>query len=526
MAIHLPRRASLAWCIAAVALLAACNDSSKLPPAVPEAAAPETWLISNVQIMDGTGGPAVPGSVRILVDRITATGQLSPLDGEQVIDGLGRTLAPGFIDTHSHTDWQIFEQPGALSVVSQGITTIIVGQDGGSHLPLQGWFEQLRASPAAVNIASYAGHGSIRSEIMGDDYRRPATEAEVEAMGALLQRELDAGALGLGTGLEYDPGIYSDPSEVLALAHIAAANQGRYISHMRSEDRYFAEALLEIIEIGRQTGMPVQISHFKLAKKSLWGSASEVLKQLDAARAEGINITADIYPYEYWPSDLTVLLPERDFSDRAAFEFALTEIAPPETMHLSQFDAQPEYVGKSITEIAELRDTDAVTAYMQLVAESQAWGEQTGDPGDAIIARSMTEADIKVLFSWPHTNLCTDGALTDLHPRGAGSFTRVLGRYVREGSLMPLTDAVHKMTGLTASHMGISDRGVIAPGAAADLVLFDPESVIDNASPGDSQALSGGIISVWVNGTKIYQEGKVTGSHPGRVITRASTPEA
>jgi N-acyl-D-amino-acid deacylase len=488
-----------------------------------EGVVPASWLMTNVRIIDGSGSAPYSGAVRIEGAKITDTGNLTPLQGEKVIDGQGRILAPGFIDTHSHADRGLFEQREALAAVSQGITTIIVGQDGGSQLPLASFFERYQASPSTVNVASYAGHGAIRAEVMGEDYRRPATEAEINAMGLLLQQELDAGALGLGAGLEYDPGIYSESAEVIALAKIAAASNGRYISHMRSEDRALLSAIEEIIEIGRQTGMPVQISHFKLAMISLWGTAADVLARLDAARAEGINITADIYPYEFWQSGLTVLLPERDFNDRTAFEFALTELAPPETMYLSLFEPQPEYVGKSISDVAHLRNVDPTTAYMQLVAESEAWSAESGEPSASIIAKSMHIDDIKTLFGWAHTNLCTDGALVDLHPRGAGSFTRVLGRYVRVDGLMPLELAVHKMTGLAALHMGLTDRGLIRPGSFADLVLFDPETVIDNATPDQPDALSTGILGVWVNGTPVYRDGEATGQYPGAVIKRPGT---
>ncbi|MDT8321301.1 MAG: amidohydrolase family protein, partial [Xanthomonadales bacterium] len=432
----------------------------------------------------------------------------------------------GFIDTHSHADGALNEQPEALAAVSQGITTVVVGQDGWSNFPLADYFEQREAEPAAVNLASFAGHGRLRAEVMGDDYKRIANMDEVLQMADLLQLELDAGALGLGSGLEYDPGIYADRSEVLHLAWVAAENQSRYISHLRSEDRNFEDAVDEIIEIGRRTRMPVQISHIKLAMKRLWGTAPELLAKLDAARADGIDISADIYPYEFWQSDLSVILPERDFTDREAVEFALDQIAPPDGMWLSRFEPEPDYVGKTLSEIAELRDVDPATAYMQLIAESHAWSEEhgessgLGDGADAIIATSMREEDIRLLLAWPHTNVCTDGALDDRHPRGAGAFPKVLGRYVREEGLLSLEQAIHKMTGLSAQHMGLTTRGVIHVGAFADLVLFDPDTIIDKATPQQPDALSTGISAVWVNGVAVYRDGRSTGKFPGRVVRR------
>jgi N-acyl-D-amino-acid deacylase len=499
--------------VAALAVTATGNCQGAVPSA-------GTTLVQNVVVIDGSGAPGTPGAVRLAGDRIVAVGALEPLAGESVIDGGGRVLAPGFIDTHSHADGEITERRDALAAVGQGITTVVVGQDGGSHLPLADWFETIEQSPPAINVASYAGHNTLRDEVLGDEYRRAATAGEVEAMSSLLQAELDAGALGLSTGLEYEPGIWSEPEEVVTLAQVAAASGGRYISHVRSEDRWFWKAIDEIIGIGRTTGMPVQISHIKLAMKSSWGRAQDLIDRLEAARAEGVDITADIYPYEYWQSNMMVLIPSRDLTARGEYEFALREIAPPEGFWLTRFDPQPEYVGKKLTEIAALRGVDPVTALMQLTAESEAFETEDGSRANSMIGTSMIEADIKALLRWPHSNVCTDGSLDDMHPRGTGAFTRVLGRYVREQGLMPLEEAVHRMTGLAAAHMGFTERGLIKPGMAADLVLFDPETILDHATPIDPQAPNTGIATVWVNGVIVFNQGVVTGSYPGRVIRR------
>ncbi|MGH8167702.1 MAG: amidohydrolase family protein, partial [Woeseiaceae bacterium] len=246
-----------------------------------------------------------------------------------------------------------------------------------------------------------------------------------------------------------------------------------------------------------------------------------IIATLDAARADGVRISADIYPYEYWQSDLMVLLPERDYTDRAAVAEALDQIAPPDGLWMTQFDPQPEYVGKTLTEIAALRDIDAVTAFMQLAEESAAMEEQTGRGANSIIGTSMREDDIRDMLLWPETNICTDGAFEDLHPRARGAFTRVLGRYVREEKLLSLEQAVHKMTGLAAAHMGFDDRGVIRAGARADLVLFDPDTVIDRATPEQPELMSEGISTVWVGGLRVYENGRATGARPGKVIRRS-----
>ncbi|RLA26970.1 MAG: hypothetical protein DRQ63_07020 [Gammaproteobacteria bacterium] len=301
---------------------------------------------------------------------------------------------------------------------------------------------------------------------------------------------------------------------------MAAAAGGRYISHIRSEDRWFEDAIAEIILIGRETGMPVQISHVKLAMKRLWGGADETLAKLDAARADGVQITADIYPYEYWQSTMMVLLPERDYTDREAIAEVLDQIAPADGFWMTKFDPQPEYVGKTLTEIAALREIDTVTAFTQLAEEADLMRQETGERAEAIIATSMVAGDIGKLMTWPETNICTDGSLTDLHPRGTGSFPRVLGHYVREQKLMPLETAIHKMTGLSASHMGFTDRGLIRQGAVADLVLFDPETVIDRATPLAPDTLSEGITSVWVSGELVFTDGAATENRPGKIIRR------
>jgi len=499
------------------AALAAC-EGEPLP-----SADPATQLITNVILIDGTGAPQRKESVRILGGKIVDVGDLNARINDTVIDGGGQILAPGFIDTHSHADTELFDQPSAPAAVSQGITTVVIGQDGGSPLPLFDFRLKLLDQPAAINVAAYSGHNTLRRHVLGENYQREATEPEIAVMSQFLREDMQAGALGLATGLEYDPGIYSSTEEVIALARVAAGYGGRYISHVRSEDRWFEQAIDEIIEIGREAGIPVQVSHIKLALAGLWGRVPEILAKMDAARAEGIDITADIYPYEYWQSVMMVLLPERDITDRAEVEFALSDLAPPEGLWFTKFDPQPEYVGKTLVEVAELRGVDPATAFMDLIAESEAMTAQTGEPADMIIGTSMREDDIRALMAWPHTNICTDGSLEDLHPRGAGAFPRVLGRYVREMGLLSLEQAVHKMTGLSAKHMGFVDRGEIRPGAAADLVLFDPDRVNDNATPQNPGALSSGISKTWVNGQIVFEDGRASGLVPGRFIARANT---
>lgn len=490
-----------------------------ITPSRAAATAQDVTLFRGATVVDGTGAPAVSADVRIQAGVIDAVGDLVPAPGERVVDATGLVLAPGFIDTHSHHDGGIFERPEALAAVSQGITTIVAGQDGGSRFPLADFFGRLESSPVAVNVASYVGHGRLRSEVLGDDYRRAATASETDLMRILLRRELEAGALGLSTGLEYDPGIYSETEEVVSLARETARVGGRYISHMRSEDRYLWDAVEEAILIGREARLPVQISHMKMAMKSLWGQADRLVARLDEARAQGVDITADVYPYEFWQSTMTVLFPEREYTREAA-TFALEELAPPEGLLIARFAPDPTYVGKTLADIAELRGVDAVTAYLDLIAEVQAMRRETGRGGESVIGTSMATEDVVRLLQWEHTNVSSDGGLAGRHPRGFGAFTRVLGRYARDEGYLSMAEAIHKMSGLAAEHMGMKDRGVIRAGAAADLVLFDPEAVVDHATPEEPGARSEGIVGVWVNGERVLDWGEPTGARPGRVIRR------
>jgi N-acyl-D-amino-acid deacylase len=486
------------------------------------ALAEQPTAIVGARIVDGTGGPSHVLTVRVQDGRILSIGKATPPKTDLVIDGSGLILAPGFIDTHSHHDLSftsekaLIDQPDALSAVSQGITTIIVGQDGFSNLPIVDFFRQHEKSPAAVNIASYVGHGAVRSKIMGDsDYKRAATPAEIARMAALVEADMRSGALGLSTGLEYDPAIYASRDEVLTLAKVAARFGGRYISHMRSEDVAIDAAIDELLDIGRRAKLPVQISHFKLAISDKWGQADAVLRKLDAARRQGIDVTADVYPYTFWQSDLTVLFPKRDFTDIKASEFALTHLSTPEGMRLTLYGPDPSLVGKTIAQIAVERGTSPAQTYLDLINEAQRQKKETG-----VMGTSMTDSDVASLILWKHSNISSDGLLVDRHPRGAGSFTKVLRWLVRDTKQISFETAIHKMTGLAAKHVGLKNRGLIAKGFPADLVLFDPLTVADTSTIENPTATSLGIRQVWVNGVTVYRDGKASGAYPGQILRR------
>lgn len=485
------------------------------------AAGAQSTLITGALLLDGTGRNGTIADVRIIGDRIADIGHLTAREGDRVIRASGLALAPGFIDTHSHADDAIFTHPDALADVSQGVTTVIVGQDGGSEFPLADFFARLEKSPAAVNVASYVGHGTIRDKVMGADYKRFATPVEVEKMKQMLTAEMRAGALGLSSGLEYDPGIYSDSTELFDLTKGLDQGGGRYISHIRSEDYAFWKAIEEIIAIGAHSHIPVQVSHIKLAMKGLWGQGHDLVVRMDQARDAGVNITADIYPYTYWHSGLSVLIPSRDFKDRSKAAFALANVVPADGLTITYYEPNPSYVDKTLAQIAEMRHEDDTTALMALEQESDAASAKAGHGVDGIIGVSMHEDDIETLLQWPYSDICSDGELDGKHPRGFGAFTRVLGVYVRERHVLPLQEAIRKMTTLAAANTGLTERGRVSVGMYADLVLFDPETVADRATLQDPHAVSSGIRYTWVNGVLVYAEGRPTGARPGKVIRRA-----
>lgn len=487
-------------------------------------ALPSLQLIKNITLIDGTNTAPRKASVRIRDNTIIAAGDLAPYPNETVIDGGGMVLAPGFIDTHSHLDRDLQAHPEAIPALNQGVTTIVAGQDGWSE-PIDSFRLHLQAKPVAVNVASYTGQTALRTKVMGEkNLHRTATQAEVDSMKMLFAHEMKNGSLGLSTGLEYAGAHFSSRDEVLQLAKVAAQYGGRYISHLRSEDVELADALDEIITIGKVAKLPVQISHFKIALKDDWGTAPNLLAQLQAARQTGVDITADCYPYEFWYSTLRVLFPKTDYTNMESALFAVNHTVDPAGSVVFPFAPKKDYEGKTINAIAAIRNESTAKTLIALIEMADAYEKDHPNEGnvEGIIGKSMTDADIIPFLSWPNTNICSDGG-SGGHPRSYGAFTKVLGNYVREKKIMPLQTAIYKMTALAAEHTGLQNRGVIAPGYAADLVLFDPAIVKDKASIQNATALSEGILKVWVNGKVVYANGESTHQYNGRFLTRAGT---
>lgn len=475
-------------------------------------------VITNARVIDGSGSPSRDVNVRIVGDRIATVGAFEPLANDDVIDGGNMVLAPGFIDSHSHHDSGLLKMPDALAAVNQGITTIVGGQDGGQEYPLAGFFDSLDASPPAINVASFAGHGTIRDRVMGEGHQRHSTEDELAAMVALLQAEMEAGALGLSSGLEYDPGSFSSTEELVELARVAASWGGRYISHIRSEDQHFWEAIEEIITIGREAGLPVQVTHIKLAMTRWWGQADRLIATLDDARESGVDITADIYPYRAWNTGFTwlvTLFPGRDLDRREGAEYILNDMLSPDGIVLPSYIPERAYDGMTIEEIAGIRETDPETTLMDLLKADVDMGGRS-----PMLGFAMHESDIEAIMAWPYTVIGSDGELAGPHPRGFGAFTRYLGHYIREREVLGLEEGVRRITSQTAQQVGITERGRIEEGYYADLVLFDSEIVADRSTTEEPHRVSVGIEKVWVNGKLVLDGGEVTGKRPGRVVRR------
>jgi N-acyl-D-amino-acid deacylase len=479
-------------------------------------------LISEVRIIDGTGIPAYVGSVRVKGNQIVAVGNLQALPGEQVIKGQNKFLCPGFIDAHSHHFSSLRNFPQAAATNNQGITTIVIGQDGGSYPvdSLRIWMGQRKA---AVNVATYTGHTSLREQVMGEDQLlRAATSAEISSMQKILAEEIKKGSLGLSTGLEYEPAFYSSKDEVMLLAKTAAAQKGRYISHIRSEDVTLQDAVDEIIRIGRETGMPVQISHLKIALRSQWNTSAALLQQLQQARQEGVNITADVYPYTFWNSTLKVLFPSRKYTSLPDATLAVTQLCDPSGSVMVHFAPVPAYEGKTLSQIAQIRKESPAQTLIQLITMADSFRKANPEFSgsvETIMGKAMTENDVRNFIAWPLSVICSDGG-NGGHPRGYGTFTRVLFEYVKKQPLISVETAVYKMTGLTAQHLGLQKRGVIAPGYIADLVLLDMDKVKDHATIENGKALSEGIEQVWIGGQVTWKQQKPTGNLPGVFIAK------
>lgn len=469
----------------------------------------KTILFKNATIIDGSGKPAFVGDVRVSGDKIVAIGKVKPTKGEQVIDATGLVLAPGFIDIHNHSESGLLREGTAANQVSQGITTLLVGPDGGGPWPISDYFSKLNGK-IAVNVGVFVGHATVREEVLKNDYKRVATPDEIAAMANLVEQAMREGAFGLSSGLEYDVGFMATIEELIELAKVAAKYDGIYMSHIRDEEEGFRSAMEEAIRIGREAKLPVQISHIKMGNRNVWGKSAEAIALIEAAKKAGQDVTADAYPYTAWASTITVLVPSRKHEDRQEVETGLANVGGADKVLVTSCSAHRDYEGKNLTEIAAMKNTTPVDIYIQIVK----------DGGAGVVCNSMNEADVKAFYQRPWVMVSSDGGIGSRHPRGTGTFTRVLGKFVRENKWLTLEQAVHKMTAMPAARLGLKDRGMIKKGMKADFVLFDAKTVIDRATFTEPQVFSDGIKSVFVNGVKVWDGAKITNATPGAILKR------
>ncbi len=468
-----------------------------------------TWVIVGAQVADGTGKPLAAKNVRIAGDEILEVGPLEPKAGEKVVTGSGLVLAPGFIDVHNHSEKGLVDDPLAETQISQGITTLVIGADGDSPWPVGEYLDDRRKAPATVNVMTMVGHATVRSLVMKDDFKRRATADETAKMAALVEQGMREGGSGLSSGLEYDVGSYSTTGELVALAKAAARHDGFYMTHIRDEADKSFKAFQEAAIISHEAGLPLEISHIKLATVGVWGKAPKAVTFFQQRRMLGQDVTADCYPYEAWHSDLYTLVPNKKYFDRSSVERGLKDVGGPSRVTITACKAHPQYEGRNLEEIARAENVTPAVLFSKII----------GDGGAEVIGHSMTEEDVFEFYKQPWVMVASDGGIHSAHPRGAGTFPRVLGRYVRVRKLLTLEEAIRKMTSLPASRMKLPDRGVIAPGRRADLVLFDPKTVIDHSTFTEPEKLSEGILLVVVNGQPVWADGKPTGARPGRVLT-------
>ena len=520
-------------------------------------------LLTNARIVDGTGNPWRKGCVGVRDGRIVAVGSAHDMpEARTVLDIGGNILCPGFIDSHSHSDLRIIDEPLALPKIMQGITTENVGLDSMSVAPISdknkepwstsisgldgvaqkpwGWngfasyLNALDAAKPSVNLSSYVGLGTVRLDVMGMEDRPPTAE-ELRLMEESVARCMEEGARGISAGLIYTPNKYQSTEELVALAKVAARYDGILDVHMRNEADHMAEALEEVIHIGRETGIRILVTHFKLRGRRNWGNARRHLDTIDRARGEGIDIGIAQYPYTANSTFMHVVVPPWYHSrgvdgllralreERGAIKHALdtrmdwenfSQSVGWEKIFVSSVvsEANQPCVGKSISQIAAERGhADPADAAFDLLVEEQL--------AVGMISFGLDEADITAIMRHPAVSFITDGLMSGRpHPRAYATYPRILGRYVREQGVLSLEEAVRKMTSLPARKIRLRNKGVIAEGYDADLVVFDPDTVIDKNSYDDPRVHPAGIAHVLVNGVFVVEDAALTGARPGRVI--------
>lgn len=527
-------------------VVAGCARTAGTPATDKDAAATAAagsydLLITGGTVLDGTGAPAVRADVGVRGDRIVIVSR-SPLAREgaaRVIDATGLVVAPGFIDLHAHLD-PLLRLPDAESAVRQGVTTALGGPDGSSPLPLAPYLDSARALGVGMNVGFLVGHNDIRREVLGQADRAP-TAAELARMRAMVARAMGEGAWGLSTGLKYIPGAYSETPEVIALARAAADSGGIYTSHLREEGLGLIEGVAEAIRIGRESGIPIVLTHHKVVGKPMWGASVRTLAMVDSARAAGVDVVMDQYPYTATYTGISVLVPAWAMAGGdAAFRRRLEDAALRDSIvrgivfnlendrgggdlrrvQLAKVSWRHDLEGRTLHDWAvERGQQPTMEVGAELVLEAMLKG------GASAIYHVLEESDVERIMRHPQTMIASDGRLAapgegHPHPRWYGTFPRVLARYVRERGVLTLPEAVHKMTAQPAARLGLRDRGTLAEGAFADITVFDLSTVADRATFEDPHQYPDGIPYVVVNGVIAVDGGRFVGVRAGRILRR------
>jgi N-acyl-D-amino-acid deacylase len=495
-------------------------------------------LVRGGTVVDGTGAPRRRADVGIRQGRIAAIGDLATASAATVVEAAGLVVAPGFIDVHTHAD-DLAVHPEAGHFARMGVTTVVAGNCGGSPVDVGGAFAKIRQTGVAVNFASLVGHNSVREAVMGTARRAP-TAAELARMEALVAAAMADGAVGFSTGLQYVPGTYAAKDEIVALARVAARSGGVYASHMRNEGTEIEAAVAEALAIGNEAGIAVQVSHLKIDAPSRWGASEKALAMIDAARGRGMSVVADQYLYDAASSNLGIRFPSwaleggqpeivKRLDDPATWAKIKEEmrrlirergIENYSFARIANYPADPSMNGLTIPEVAQKlkggRDLDAQFETMRHMLRAG---------GASMVYQFMSEDDITRILRHPQVAIASDSGLNVLgrgvpHPRGYGNAVRALGRYVREMKVISLEEAVRKMTSLPADQFGFADRGRIAVGQAADLVVFDAATVADRATYDNPHQYPDGVAHVLVNGVAVVTNGAQTPARPGQVFTK------
>jgi N-acyl-D-amino-acid deacylase len=536
-----------------------------LPPSRVWAQPSFDLVIRGGTLVDGTGGPPWRGDIGLVGDTIRALGTIAPEQGSRVLDATGLHVAPGFIDIHTHSDGDILRYPMAESRVMQGVTTEITGNCGGSAAPRppagpeaaersreeedivgEGWtdvasyFQLLERTGISVNHALLVGQGTLRQAVAGSEDRTLSPQ-EMEEVLEALELGLDQGAVGMSTGLEYVPGRFTPTEEIVAMARVVARRGGLYASHIRNEESTLLEAVDEAIGIGRASGARVQISHLKAAGLPNWGKQGAALDLLEGARVDGVDVLADAYPYTAYSTGLTIFLPawaaeggreallrrlqDPEARSRLRGELVARVRQDPGDFHLIvissvRSEANEGLVGKNLEEVGEEWGLEPVDGLLRILEEETSVG---------FIGHGMSPENVDLVLSHPLVMVGSDGSSmaprdealrSRPHPRSYGTFARVLGHYCRDRGLFDLPTAVRKMTAMPADRIDLSDRGRLARGMRADLVVFDAERVRDEATFENPHRYASGIRHVLVNGTPVVEDGTHTGARPGVALRR------